>query len=163
MGRYQGLNTGVVLYNLARMRESQQWQNYLEKVAFTIPSWYLSQSFHSRSMLFSNFLPFHPYCGQKCRTITNISKQLQQRDLNQLTNGRRVFPCLQSRFSGERCKVDVQLWLPCHCWRSGLVHKCQLQCKIKIFIQDQLQCKTKYISRQQQISIQELIVRSKCK
>ena len=41
--RYQGLNTGVVLYNLARMRESKQWQNYLEKVlfkSFTIPPQY---------------------------------------------------------------------------------------------------------------------------
>ena len=68
-------------------------------------------------------------------TITNISKQMQYRNLNHPTYGRRVFPCLQSRFSGERCKVDVQLWLPCHCWRSGLVHKCQLQCKIQIFLQ----------------------------
>ena len=34
MARYQGLNTGVVLYNLARMRESKEWQNYLDKVDF---------------------------------------------------------------------------------------------------------------------------------
>ena len=38
MGRYQGLNTGVVLYNLARMRASEQWQNYLEKVALISPN-----------------------------------------------------------------------------------------------------------------------------
>ena len=29
--RYQGLNTGVVLYHLGRMRASQQWASYLHK------------------------------------------------------------------------------------------------------------------------------------
>ena len=29
--RYQGLNTGVVLYNLERMRASKEWASYLRK------------------------------------------------------------------------------------------------------------------------------------
>jgi len=64
-GRYQGLNTGVVLYNLARMRESEEWQNYLDKenvaklmfnygfhVTVGDQDWFTNVSFNSSELVY---------------------------------------------------------------------------------------------------------------
>jgi len=64
-GRYQGLNTGVVLYNLARMRESKEWQNYLDKknvaklmfnygfhVTVGDQDWFTNVSFNSSELVY---------------------------------------------------------------------------------------------------------------
>jgi len=64
-GRYQGLNTGVVLYNLARMRASEQWQNYLDKenvaklkfeygfhVTVGDQDWFTNVSFNSSELVY---------------------------------------------------------------------------------------------------------------
>ena len=42
------------------------------------------------------------------------------------------------QFLGECRQVDVWIWLSRHCWRPRLVHKRQLQCEMKIYLQFQL-------------------------
>ena len=128
MARYQGLNTGVVLYNLARMRESKKWQNYLDKVDFMsfLCLCYSLLMFKLQRELFMTTCSSHNSHNKNTNHTTHATCQSVPMPPN--------IPVLIS-FSGERCQAYVQLWVPCHCWRPGLVHKCQLQCKINIWIQ----------------------------
>jgi len=77
-GRFQGLNTGVVLYNLARMRESKEWQDYLDKESvFNLmykygfhttvgdQDWFTNVSFNSSELIY--ILP--------CKFNTQVSVQ----------------------------------------------------------------------------------------
>ena len=89
-GKFQGLNTGVVLYNLQRMRENEKYNDYVDNVNGTLDE--LTKKFlfcsHLGDQCFFTLLSFeHPDwfnvlpCSYNFQLDTSLAVQLAFRDI----------------------------------------------------------------------------------